>query len=82
MYINEATNELVKKSETRDGRIKIEKHISTDPICQEGKTSSDKLIIPSDDLSTSTIAVLNYIGEEEDIEGIGAALVSAPFGAC
>ena len=82
MYINEATNELIKNSDTRDGKIRVEKHISADSVCQDGKTSSDKLVIPSDDLSTSTIAVLNYIGEEEDLEGIGATLVSAPFGAC
>ena len=82
MYINEATNELVKKNETRNGKIKVEKHISDSQICQDGKVSTDKIVIPSDDLATSTSVQLNYIGDQEDIEGIGALLVNAPFGAC
>ena len=82
MYINEATNELVKKGDIRLGKVKVEKHISVDPMCQEGKVSSDKIVIMSDDLSTSEIATINYIGEEEDIEFIGKILKDAPFGAC
>ena len=82
MYINEATAELVKKDKNRQGKIKIEKHISSDPICQDGMVSSDKIIVMSDDLSSSTPASLNYIGEKEDIEGIGGILEHAPFGAC
>lgn len=82
MYINEATNEIVAKSKNRQGKIKIEKHISDDPICQEKKTSGNKIIVMSDDLSSSTPAVLNYIGKDEDISSIGEELIPAPFGAC
>ena len=82
MYINEATNELVKKGETRLGKVKVEKHISVEPVCQDGKVSSDKIVIMSDDLATSEVATINYIGEEEDIEFIGKILKDAPFGAC
>ncbi len=82
MYINEATNELIKKSEDRYGKLKIEKHISDEQICQDGKVSSDKIVVMSDDLSSSVSSRLNYIGEEEDIENIGGELTDAPFGAC
>lgn len=82
MYINEATNEIISKDNNREGKIKIEKHISIKPICQDGKISSDKMIVMSDDLSTSVEAHLNYMGDKGDIEETGRALVDAPFGAC
>ncbi len=82
MHINEATNDLVGKDNKREGRIEVEKHISDSQICQDGKVSSDKLAVMSDDLSSLVMVELNYVGEEDDLNGADKVLVDAPFGAC
>ncbi len=82
MYMNESTNEIVKKDATREGIPKIEKHIAGSPVCQDGKVSSDRMVIMSDDLSSSVVVELNYTGEEDALDRAGKALTDAPFGVC
>ncbi len=82
MYINESTDEIIEKDKNREGRIEIEKHISNSPVCQDGKVSSDKIAVMSDDLSSLIMVELNYVGEEDALDGVGKELLDAPFGAC
>ncbi len=82
MYINEATDEVVKKDESRLGKIKAEKHISGSLICQDGKVSSSKIVVMDDDLSSSVPVQLNIVGTKDEIEEAGGELVAAPFGVC
>ncbi len=82
MYVNESTNEIVKKDKKRKGRIGIEKHISNTLICQDGKVSSSRINVMSDDLSSFVSVELNYVGEEDSMTEAGKVLSDAPFGIC
>ena len=82
MYINEATNEVISRSEKRKGRIPIEKHIMDTEVCQSGKVSEDKIVVYSDDLSSRESKSLNYIGSEDDRLTLDIEVRDGNYGTC
>ncbi len=82
MYINEATNEVISKSENRRGRMPIEKHIVDTEICQDRKVSEDKIVVYSDDLHSRESKSLNYVGAEEDRLAHDIEIKDGKYGTC
>jgi hypothetical protein len=70
-HYNEATAEIVERSEDRQNKVDIQKVISDRDLCQDGYSSSDKLTILKDNLEKDRDVKLNYIGSKTDLQNYG-----------